>query len=92
MLAVSGPPEEWNRNLDLACKILTRDAVGVFLYLLWSTLGNYVTAVLACSGPHIHDIIGISYGCLVMLDDQDSVPDIPEALESIDQPLVVSLM
>src|SRR3546814_2138442 len=46
----------------------------------------------ARAGAHIDDIVGVADRILVMLDDDDGVAEVAEALQGREQPVVVALV
>src|SRR3546814_13971283 len=46
----------------------------------------------AGAGTHVDDVVGVADGVLVMLDDEDGVAEIAEALEGDQQAVVVALV
>ena len=53
---------------------------------------DYVSAVDAGAGPHVDHVIGGTDCILVVFDDDNGIADIAQALERLDQALVVTLM
>ena len=54
--------------------------------------GDDIAAVLAGAGSHVDDVVGCQHGLLVMLDDQDRVAEVAQALQRAQQPRVVALV
>src|SRR5580765_3031989 len=52
----------------------------------------FFSTVLARPGPHVDDPVGGAHHLLVVLDDEDRVPQFFQLLERLDQPAVVPLV
>ena len=48
--------------------------------------------MLSGAGADVDDVIGNANGLLVVLDDDDGVPDVAQPHERVDEPLVVALV
>ena len=55
-------------------------------------LGDDVAAVLARAGADVDDVVGGAHRLLVVLDDQQRVAQVAQALQRADQPGVVALV
>lgn len=53
---------------------------------------DYVSAVHARAGAHVDHIVGSTNRILIMLNDDDGIADIAQALKRLDQALVIALM
>ena len=53
---------------------------------------NDVSPVLACTRPDVHHVIGCPDGLLVVLHHDHRVPEVPEALQGLDEAPVVPLV
>ena len=60
--------------------------------LLRRALGDDFAAVASGARSHVDDMIGLKDRLLVMLDHQDGVPQVPQALQGLQQATVVALM
>ena len=54
--------------------------------------GDQLAAALARAGAKVHDHIGLAHSLFVVLDDDDGVADVAQALEGVQQPLVVAMV
>ena len=66
--------------------------LGIGLHLRRRALGDDVPAVLAGPGAHVDHVIGRAHRPLVVLDHDHRVPEVAQALQRADQPLVVALV
>ena len=82
------------RHLDRTCagEELTRDRLLVPLHLRGGALGDHVAAVLARARPHVDEPVRDTHHLLVVLDDDDRVPEVAQPLERADQLVVVTLV
>ena len=55
-------------------------------------LGDDLAAVLAGSRAHVDEPVGAAHHLLVVLDDDDGVPEVAQPLERVDQLVVVALV
>ncbi len=60
--------------------------------LLGRAGGDHVTAELACAGAHVDDVVRGTDGVLVVLDHDDGVALVTQALQRLDQTVVVALV
>lgn len=54
--------------------------------------GDHVSAVNARTGTHIDHVVGSANSVFVVLDDDNGITDIAQALERLDQALVIALV
>jgi hypothetical protein len=65
---------------------------GVVHDLLWRAVGDEMAAVLAGPGAEIEDVVGLTDGVFIMLDDEHGVAEVAEVFKRFDEALVVALM
>ena len=51
-----------------------------------------MTTVFTRSWPQVKDIVGRQNGLTIVLDDQDRITQVTEALEALEQALIIALM
>ena len=61
-------------------------------HLVERAAGDDLAAMGAGAGAHVDDVVGVADGVLVMLDDDDGVAEIAQALEGDEQAVVVALV
>ena len=76
----------------LAGQIGTRHRFGARHDIGRRSCRDYVSAIHTRTGTHIYYVIGSANRILVVLDDDDGVADIAQALKRLDQAFVVALM
>ena len=79
-------------NLAAPGQILRGHAVRAGQHFLGPAGGHHFAAMDAGAGPHIDQIVGGADGVLVMLDHDDRVAQVAQALQRSQQALVVALM
>ncbi len=62
------------------------------LHLRGGALGDDLAAVLAGARAHVDEPVGAAHHLLVVLDDDDRVPEVAQPLERVDQLVVVALV
>src|SRR5262245_29013412 len=82
------------RHGDLleAGEILPGEALRIGHHLLGRAFGNHLAAVDASAWSHIHHMVRGEDRLLVMLDHDDAVAEIAQAVERLEQPRIVALM
>ncbi len=78
--------------MDCAAQVPPRDGVGVLLDFLNGSLGDDSPAKLPCAGTHIDNMIGRIHGFFIVLHHQKRVPQVPQALQGCEKPLVIALV
>jgi hypothetical protein len=81
-----------DRDLALPGEELAGDRRRVALDGLRGALGDDVSAVLARARAHVDQVVGRAHHLLVVLDDEDGVAEVAQALERGDQLAVVALV
>ena len=81
-----------NRDLDFAAQVSPRDRLGVGPHFVDSSFSDDESAVLSGSRTEIDQVIGGLHRLLVMLDDDDSVAEVAQLTERVEQPGVVALV
>ena len=76
----------------LAGEVGTGHGVRACHDLLRRARANHLAAVLARAGAHIDHKVRRADGVLIMLDHDDGVTDVAQALQSLDQALVIALV
>ena len=89
LLAVAAPPRAGHLDLQLAAQVLAGQAVGVVLHLFGRALRHQLPAVDARARPHVHQMVGLHHGVLVVLDHQQRVAQVAQVLQGADQAVVV---
>ena len=80
------------RDRTLSGQVLTGDRL-LGLEQLWVGAGVDDSAtVLAGAGADVDDVVGDADRVLVVLDDQDGVPDVTQPFQGLDQLVVVALV
>src|SRR5690606_19293024 len=82
------------RHGDLAGagQVLAGDAFGIGHDRLGRALGDDMAAVNAGGRPHVDDVIGRENGFLVVLDHDDGIAEVAQALQRIQKAGVVALV
>ena len=91
-LAVAATALAGNRDGFLAREIAAREGLGAVLNVARRAAGHQLRRALARPGAKVDDHIGLAYGLFVVLDDDDRVADVAQALEGGQQPLVVAVV
>ena len=86
------PPRRGHGNALFAAQILGREGVRGRHDPGERALGDLEAAALPRSGAEVQDVVGGPDRLLVVLDDDDGVPGVPQALEHGDEPAVVPLV
>ena len=81
-----------NGNGFLPGEILARDGARHGLQVRDGALGDDLAAVDARAGADVHDIVRRSHGVLVMLDHDQRIADVTQALQRFQQLVVVALV
>ena len=68
------------------------EAVRIRRHLLWGAFGHHLAAMDAGARAHIDYMVGGEDRLLVMLDDDDAVAEVAQAVERLEQPRIVALM
>ena len=82
----------WHADHPLAGQISTRHGIGARHDIGRRSRGDHVPAVDARAWPHIDHIVGSANRVLIVFNDDNGVADIAQALECLNQPLVVALV
>ena len=88
-LAVAPAAALGHLDLQFAAQVLAGQAVLIVLDLFGRADRDDLPAVNARAGPHVHEVIGVHHGVLVVLDDDQGVPQVAQVLEGADQAVVV---
>ena len=93
-LQVAVRPAALGRDRDLhgAGQVLAGQRAGDLLDHVDRALGHHGAAVLAGARAHVHDVVGRAHRALVVLDHDDRVAQVAQALQGGDQALVVALV
>jgi hypothetical protein len=87
------PLRAWTgRRLRAARQIIGGQAVLVGETVFELAVRHHFAAMDAGAGAHVDDVVGGADGVFVMLDDEDGVAEIAEALEGDEQAVVVALV
>src|SRR5688572_33021823 len=81
-----------HRDAPPAREELSRDRVGVPGDCSWWACHHDVPTTRAGAGPNIYHPVGRANRLLIVLDDQDRIPQIPQTLEGRDEPPVIPLV
>ena len=76
----------------LAGQIGTRHGIGARHDIGRRSCSDHVSAVNARTGTHIDHVVGSANCIFVVLDDDNGITDIAQALERLDQALVIALV
>ena len=87
--AVAAAAALWNLDLQFAAQVLAGQAVPVLLHLLGRADRDDLPAVHAGTGSHVHEVVGVHHGVLVVLDDDQGVAQVAQVLQRADQAVVV---
>ena len=87
-----GAPDARRRDGAQACEVRPRNRTFVPHQVFGGALEDDVAAMLACARPEVDDVVGRPDGLLVVLDDNDGVPQITKARERGEQLAVVALV
>ena len=79
-------------NLALAREVGSRDGVGAGGDLVRRARGHDLAAKLSRTRAHVDHVVGGADGVLVVLDHDDGVALVAQALQGLDQAVVVALM
>src|SRR5262245_23188872 len=87
-------PASLVRHVDALApgEVLSRERGGARLDLARRALGDHAPAVHAGTRPEVHHVVGLADRILIVLDDDDRVAEVPEAMQRIEQTLVVALV
>ena len=67
-------------DFDLAGEVLAGDGFGVGHDLGGGAVGDEEAAVFAGAGAEVEDVVGFADGVFVVLDDEDGVAEVAQAL------------
>ena len=81
-----------NPNHSLAGQVGTRHRIGARHDIGRRSRCDHVSAVHARAGAHVDHIVGSTNRILIMLDDNNGIADIAQALKCLNQALVIALM
>jgi hypothetical protein len=56
------------------------------------TFSHNLTAANSRSGAEIHNPVGGAHGVFIVLYNNNGIPEIPQAKEALDEPIVISRM
>ena len=79
-------------DLDLAGEVLSGKRVGIVHDVLRRARGDEMAAVLARAGTEVEDVVGLTDGVFVVLDDEHGVAQVAQVFECGDESLVVALV
>ncbi len=82
------------RHLDPlnAVKVLSRYGLGITYDVARGTGRHDGTSVLSGAGPHVDDVVGCTNHLLVVLNHDEGVSEVSEALQRPDEPQIVALV
>ena len=81
-----------NWNLLAAAEILPGYRLLAVHYIFRSARADYISAVDACTGTDINDVVRRAHRVLVVFDNYKRVAYVPEVAKSVEKLLVVALM
>ncbi len=79
-------------DTQLVAEVAAGERLGMAADILDRALGNHLAAEASGPRAQIDHVVGRLDGFLVVLDDDDGVPQIPQPAQRGEQPLVVPLM
>ena len=91
-LGIGFVPQARNFDAPLAGQILAGQRLGRVADIVGRALRDHAAAVLAGTETDVDDVIGVLDRILIVLDDDDGVADVAQALECFEQSRVVALM
>src|ERR1700739_295344 len=79
-----------HRNFRSPGEIAPRKGIGCSRNLLGLSRGDKIASGVSRAGAQVHNEVGASNGVLVVLDHQDSVAEVAELLERMEQAIIVA--
>ena len=79
-------------NALAVAEVLAGEGLGCIDDLADRSGGDDVASVLARAGTHVDDVVCRAHDGLVVLDDEDGVPEVAEAEQGLDEAVVVGRM
>ena len=92
VIATGRPSDLGHRDHLLSRKVLAGQRTRALQEASHVAGVNDVSPVLACTRPDVHHVIGCPDGLLVVLHHDHRVPEVPEALQGLDEAPVVPLV